>query len=589
MRVGAKSKLIMAKYYSAEQQVQVVVSLLKAYGINRVIASPGTTNLTFVACLQHDPFFRVYSAPEERSAAYMAVGMAEESGEPVVITCTGATASRNYLPALTEAFYRKLPVLAVTATQQRGAVGQYVPQVIDRSSLPADASVLSVHIPVVKDDADKKFAIFKTNEALHCLRKDGGGPVHINLETSYNDDFSVKELTEYKKVDFYESTDTLPAIPEGKIGVFVGSHSAMSGEVTEAIDRFCDKYGAVVYCDHTSNYKGKYRFQYPLVMSQDNWRSSVSQLSMVVYIGGVSGTYCQPSAAQLWRVNPDGMIRSVYGLPGAVFKMRELDFFNRYASMAGEARASYIAECRAEYSDVAAQIPDTLPLSNIWVARYLSQIIPENSVLHFGILNSLRSWNFFELPLSVNSYCNVGGFGIDGPLSTAIGGALAQPDRLHFVVVGDLAFFYDMNSLGNRHIPQNLRILLINNGRGTEFTNYNHPAYAFGADADTYMAAAGHYGHQSPLLVKHYAEDLGFQYLSASSKKDVEAHAAEFMNTQTTEQPMLLEVFTDSALEDQALQIVRNLRINSASLLENKVRQMVGRKGVEVIKKILKK
>jgi len=578
------------KYYSAEQQIQVVVSLLKAYGISRVIASPGTTNLTFVACLQHDPFFQVYSAPEERSAAYMAVGMAEESGEPVVITCTGATASRNYLPALTEAFYRKLPILAVTATQPRGIVGQYVPQVIDRSSMPADASVFSVHIPIVKDNADKNFAILKTNEALHYLHKNGGGPVHINLETSYDHDFSVKELAEYKKVKFYELPDDLPQVPEGRIGVFVGSHSAMSDKLTKAIDHFCDKYGAVVYCDHTSNYRGgEYRFQYPLVMSQDNWRSSVSNLSMMVHIGGVSGAYCQPSAAQLWRVNPDGMIRSVYGLPDAVFQMRELDFFNRYASMTGESRVSYIEECRTEYAEVAAQIPETLPFSNIWVARYLSPMVPENSVFHFGILNSLRSWNFFELPLTVNTYCNVGGFGIDGPLSTAIGGALAQPDRLHFVALGDLAFFYDMNSLGNRHLPSNLRILLINNGRGTEFTNYNHPAYAFGADADTYMAAAGHYGRQSHYLVKHYAEDLGFHYMSAISKEEVEAQACEFMNPKTTERSMLFEVFTDSALENEALQIVRSLCVGSASLLENKVRQIVGRKGVETIKKILKK
>ena len=146
------------KYYSAEKAVQVVVGLLKSYGIKRVIASPGTTNLTFVASLQHDPFFIIYSAPEERSAAYMAVGMAEESGEPVVITCTGATASRNYLPALTEAFYRKLPILAITATQPRGIVGQLVPQVIDRSSLPKDAANYSVHIPIVKDKADYNFA-----------------------------------------------------------------------------------------------------------------------------------------------------------------------------------------------------------------------------------------------------------------------------------------------------------------------------------------------------------------------------------------------------------------------------------------------
>ena len=578
------------KYYSAEKSVQVVVALLKSYGISRVVASPGTTNLTFVASLQHDPFFKVYSAPEERSAAYMAVGMAEESGEPVVITCTGATASRNYLPALTEAFYRKLPILAITATQPRGIVGQLVPQVIDRSSLPKDAAVYSVHIPVVKDSADYTYAVLKANEAFHYLEKLGGGPVHINLETSYDSDFTVKELPEVKKIGYYHIYDALPVIPAGSVGIFIGSHAAFNAKETDAIDTFCSKYGAVVFCDHTSNYKGKFRFQYPLVLSQDNWRPACGSVSTLIHIGGVSGAYTQPNGQRIWRVNPDGVIRSVYGLPEAVFEMREIDFFNHYIQVAeNETRTQFLDDCRETYQSIYSDIPDSLPFSNIWIAKTLSGMIPEDSVMHFGILNSLRSWNFFEVPLSVRTYCNVGGFGIDGPLSTAIGGALANPGCLHFLVVGDLAFFYDMNSLGNRHLPSNLRILLINNGRGTEFTNYNHPASKFGEDADNYMAAAGHYGRKSIQLVRHYAEDLGFEYLTASDKDGVLALASQFTDKSSNQRPMLFEVFTDSRSENEALHIIRNLRTDSASLLENTIRKAVGRKGIETIKKIINK
>lgn len=577
------------KYYSAEQQVQVVVSLLKSYGISKIIASPGTTNLTFVASIQHDPFFTVYSAPEERSAAYMAIGLAEESGEPVVITCTGATASRNYYPALTEAFYRKLPVLAITATQPYGSVGQYVPQVIDRSSLPKDTANYSVHIPIVKDKADYTFAVLKTNEALHYLKKNGGGPVHINLETSYDKDFSVKELPPVSKIDYYRLFDNLPHLPEGKVGIFIGSHSAMSKELTKAIDQFCAKTGAVVFCDHTSNYKGEYRFQYPLVMSQDNWSSGLGNLDLMVHIGGVSGAYTQPNSRRKWRVSEDGIIRSVYGLPVAVFEMREMDFFNHYSQSINKEKESYLEICKKTYRALYDLIPESLPFSNIWVAKKLSTMIPENSVMHFGILNSLRSWNFFEIPLSVNSYCNVGGFGIDGPMSTVIGGALARPDKIHFLIVGDLAFFYDMNSLGNRHLPSNLRILLVNNGRGTEFTNYNHPAYAFGEAADNYMAASGHYGNKSAALVKHYAEDLGFEYMKASSKDEVTVLAPIFAKSEKLKQPLLMEVFTDSKLESEALHIIRNLKVDGKSVLENKVRQVIGKKGVETVKKFLGK
>lgn len=103
--------------YTNERNVQIVIALLKAHGIHRVIASPGTTNMTFVVSIENDPWFHVWSSVDERSAAYLACGMAAETGEPVVISCTGATASRNYMPGLTEAYYRKLPILAITSTR----------------------------------------------------------------------------------------------------------------------------------------------------------------------------------------------------------------------------------------------------------------------------------------------------------------------------------------------------------------------------------------------------------------------------------------------------------------------------------------
>ena len=118
------------KYYTNEKNAQIVLSLLKAHGIKRVIASPGTTNMALVGSMQQDPYFEMYSAVDERSAAYMACGLAAETSEPVVISCTGATASRNYLPGLTEAFYRKLPILSITSTQPISRVGHHMAQII---------------------------------------------------------------------------------------------------------------------------------------------------------------------------------------------------------------------------------------------------------------------------------------------------------------------------------------------------------------------------------------------------------------------------------------------------------------------------
>ena len=143
-------------YYTDERNVQIVIALLKAHGIHRVIASPGTTNMTFVVSIENDPWFQIWSSVDERSAAYLACGMAAETGEPVVISCTGATASRNYMPGLTEAYYRKLPVLAITSTRGNHKLGHLIDQQIDRRNIPNDIAMESVTIPMVKDKEDER-------------------------------------------------------------------------------------------------------------------------------------------------------------------------------------------------------------------------------------------------------------------------------------------------------------------------------------------------------------------------------------------------------------------------------------------------
>ena len=129
---------IMEHFYSSDQNVQMLITLLKSHNIKTVIASPGTGNMQFIGSIQQDSFFKVYSCVDERSAAYMACGIVSETNEPVVLSCTGATASRNYFPALTEAFYRKLPILVVTFGQKMCNNNNLIPQNINRTKQPVD-------------------------------------------------------------------------------------------------------------------------------------------------------------------------------------------------------------------------------------------------------------------------------------------------------------------------------------------------------------------------------------------------------------------------------------------------------------------
>lgn len=580
----------MDTYYSKEVNVQILVSLMKSHGIRKVIVSPGTTNINFVASVQQDPYFELYSSVDERSAAYIACGMAAESDEPVALSCTGATASRNYIPGLTEAFYRKLPVLAITATQHPGRIGQNMAQVIDRRAVLNDMVNLSIQAPLVYADEDQWALNVQINRALSELRRHGGGPVHINLETSYNKDFTLKNLPQARCVKRACYGDELPKLPDGKIAIFVGEHRKWSDSLTKAVDEFCGKYNGVVLCDHTSNYHGKYRILANLIANQTQYSSPCLSPELLIDIGNVSGAYMSLKLDRVWRVNPDGEIRDTFRKLTQVFEMEELAFFEAYNALnpVQGTRNEYYDEFIAERARIAAKIPE-LPFSNPWIAQHTANYLPENSVLYLGILNTLRSWNFFETPENVVCYSNTGGFGIDGGVSALVGMSLADKDRLCFGVVGDLGFFYDMNALGNRHVGNNIRLMIVNNGRGTEFRNYNHPAARFGDDADAYMAAAGHYGAKSHNLVKHYAEDLGYEYLSASSKEEYLATVERFLTPESTDKPMVFEVFTDHQCESDAIKMMNTLEVSPTNTAKKFVKNMLGEKGVQTVKKIVKR
>lgn len=579
------------KHYTTELNVQIVIALLKEYGIKRVVASPGTTNMTFVASIQNDPFFEVYSSVDERSAAYLACGMAAESGEPVVISCTGATASRNYLSGLTEAYYRKLPVLAITSHRGDDAIGHLWDQQIDRRSIPNDVAMVSVTVPLVKQMSDCRFCINETNKAILALTRHGGGPAHINLHTSYSQDFSVKELIKVRKVNYYTAFDELPELPEGKrVAIFIGSHKPFTVSETAAIDKFCEAQDAVVFCDHTSGYKGKFETHFSALFTQDNYRSPLLDVDILIHLGEVSGDLARMSIGAVWRVSEDGELRNTFGCLTNLFEMSEEYFFRAYTPEKYTPRANFFDACQEELRQAFAKLPE-LPFSNVWIAQQIHDKLPENCKFHMGIYNSLRSYNFFDLPKSVQSSCNVGGFGIDGGLSTLIGASFANPDRLHIGVFGDLAFFYDMNVCGNRHVGNNVRIMLVNNGRGNEFRNYGHICSCLGEDADRFVAAAGHYGNKSFQLVKHYAEDLGYEYITASTKEEFLQQADRFLNSEIGDKPMIFEVFTESQDESESIKIMRTFLTGNKTVIKKKIvgtiRTALGRSGIESLKRIL--
>ena len=581
-------KIIKGKF-SSDKNTQLIISLLKAHGIRKIIASPGTTVMSIIGSVQNDDFFEVYSSIDERSAAYMACGLSEESKEPVALLCTEATASRNYVPALTEAYYRKIPILVIAGIHCSKVIGHLHSQVIDRTKNINDTIRCNVTLDDIYNWEDAWSNMLNANKAILELFHRGGGPSLINVST--NPIFDTDTICEANVIHRYTNNDILPTLNSSKIAIFVGSHHKMTINLQNAIEKFCATNNAIVICDHTSGYMGKYKVQMSLVTSQQFYRSELLSPELVIHIGEVSGdnyTTYNLSPKNVWRVSEDGELRDTFFALRAVFEMDEESFFCHYTT-GEETKCDYYEKFIKEYSYIYDHIPE-LNFGNLWIAKYLSKRLPTNSVIHLSIFNTLRSWNFFYIDNVNEVRCNVGGFGIDGAISTCIGASFANPDKIHYLVVGDLAFLYDLNSLGNRHVKSNLRVLLINNGRGIEFRKKDHPGYLFGDDADKYIAAGGHFNNSSNDFVMHYAQSLGFEYICASNKDEFISHIEMFTQKEISDKPIIFEVFPTVESEVENLDVMRTIikeqeRKKYKSFLTNSKNKMK-RKIIDFIEKL---
>ncbi len=581
--------------YSSNKNVQILVSLLKAYGIRYVIASPGTTNLEFVVSMQHDSFFKMYSCVDERSAAYMACGLASETGEPVVITCTEATASRDYFPGLTEAYHRKLPILAVTGLHDYRYVGNLEPQVIDRSVSPVDTFIKKVNLPVIKDEVDYNVSVLKINEALIELGRKNKGPVHINMPWNGGKfDFSLTELPAVKKIDHYYYEDEFPKIEDKKVAVLIGSHIDWTSEQTRLMDEFCSTHDALVVCDHTSKYYGKFRAQCTLITTQKKPGELLKNIDILVHMGEEFGDEITRKALsgvkEVWRVGNDGYLRDTFGKLSKIFEMSEEQFLSKMSQGKEKKEITFYAEYEKQMQHLEERIPE-LPFSSIFVANRTSKLLPANSVLHLGASDSIRAWNFFRLPEGIKTRANSGCRGIDGCVSSLVGASFASPETLYIGVFGDLTFFYDMNALGNRHIGGNVRIIVVNNDGGNIFRHNGHAAQVWLGYEKTneFVAAGGHYGKQSKELLKHYSESLGFDYISASDKSEYEEGIKKFLNPSVDGKPILFEIFTQSKDDSDAFDIIGSILQDSMDKNKAVIKNLLGETGTAFVRKHMSK
>lgn len=575
----------MAKYTKVEN-VRMLLTLLKKHGIRHIVTSPGGTNIPIVHGLQQDSYFKCYSVVDERSAMYFAIGLQIQVGEPVATTCTSAQATRNYLPGLTEAYYKHIPILAITCSKHARYTYQECMQAPDQTSLPVDSVKRTFSLPYISNPADRVMCERMINAAILELTHHRTGPVQLNVPIIDSERLAFVE-TELPNTRFIQRYDVEQdwniCLAGKKIMVVAGECRSYTQQERKLIQSFLQNHNAILYTNHLSNLHINEELQGNLLLSAMSQALFDEQFApdVLITIGGQTGDY--PVYGKIngnktlehWRVSPDGEVVDPYDKLTKVFQCSNTTFFKRMALVDATNDHTFYQVWNNAIKKLKLDVK--LPLSNLFVAQQLHEFIPAGSTMNYAILNSLRSWLMFPISKIVNGYSPVAAFGIDGGMSMALGHAYDNKD-LSFFITGDLAFFYDMNSLGIRGLGNNIRIILVNNNRGAEFAMYGNPN---NIDLATYISAENHNGS-----AEGWCTANNFKYINATTKEDVLKHIPELVSP--SNQSIVLEVMTKTEDEEAALKIMlsENFSGTEAEGRKGKIKKILGETIINLLHEI---
>ena len=545
--------------YSEKRNVCQLLALLKEHNISHFVVSPGSRHIPIVISMEYDPFFKLYSVVDERSASFFAIGLMQKLKEPVGIICTSGTASANYCSAINECLYQELPLLVLTADRQESLRDQHEDQMIRQSTMYTSITKMVANLPLVKDENDAWFNNRLINEALLELRHHGNGPVQINVPVpEHIDAFNTAELPKERKISRFDlsNTDwkqTAKELDGKKVLIVCGEGYTITGSQRDALSDFCKKYDAIVLCDKMSNchLNNGIENSFPVLQALSN--ADVSELAPDIVItiranfsfnpefkGFVKRAQVKGLKITNYYVHPNGRVVDPYqGILTNIYEMDEFTFFEKLANEKSEYPTE--PDYAESWKIIAGAVDEPeVPYGHVdAVGRFIKQI-PRNSVLQLANSNSVRVAQLYHLDPSIEVHCNRGTDGIDGCMSTTIGFA-SETEKLVFLMIGDLTFFYDMNALWNRHLGSNVRILLDNNGGGAIMHMPNRPEFAL-EHLPNYISAK----HNAS--AKAWAEDMGFKYIAAHSVSEIEEGVKSLCDPDS-ENPILLEVFSEM-LED---------------------------------------
>jgi len=434
------------------------IDALVNWGVRTIICSPGSRNAPLVISALDHPSIEVVTVLDERSAAFIALGYLQQQNLPVAVCCTSGSALANYHPAVLEAFHSKLPLIVVSADRPADRIFKGEGQTCFQPNFYQPHIGASVHWDESSSLASIKEDVLTLSKTLaqHL-------PVHVNCaldEPLYETAASSPEVewitapqTASIQVDWEAIRGTISS--NGPAAIVVGQLTPKQSEALRALlsqsdwnlTFFADPTSGLLDHPHARPLKAIVNFTPQTVLSiGGQWIDKKPKFHLRSL---PLNTHIHLDPFQAWEVTDAPEFLHI------------------------KAHVAALSNLKEALEEVAISAPSTtletaaLPWSDAAVAQRVFSLMQPEHTLHLGNSTAVRYFGFF--PTHVKVHSNRGVAGIDGSLSTAVGAALADPDHIHWCVLGDQSFIYDSNALQLQYLPKNLTIVVLNNGVGAIF------------------------------------------------------------------------------------------------------------------------
>ncbi|WP_203257056.1 2-succinyl-5-enolpyruvyl-6-hydroxy-3-cyclohexene-1-carboxylate synthase [Hyunsoonleella ulvae] len=569
---------------------QTVIQLCKAKHIKHIIISPGSRSAPLTIGFTHDDFFNCYSIVDERCAAFFALGIAQQIKAPVALVCTSGSALLNYYPAVAEAFYSDIPLVVLSADRPKHLIGIGDGQTINQKNVYKNHILYSAALKLdLKDEknipGNEELPIMKSLEnkleRFLGLQKDiqeyneqeinnainfakvKSGPVHINIpfdeplyETINTPTVTPKAISNLKSENTIETSllkecyEDWIAASKKMILVGVNAPNTVSKVL---LDELVKDDSVIVFTETTSNLHHNDFFPSidQIIAPLSDEAQKQLQPEILLTFGGlivskkIKALLRKYKPKQHWHIDKKRANDTFFCLSKHIEATPE-EFFTSFLPLIHHYKKSdynpiwrKVKQKRLKRHE---QYLNEIPFCDFLVFNHILKTIPNHSILQISNSSAIRYSQLFSLNKTLEVYCNRGTSGIDGSTSTAIGCAVASEKRTTFIT-GDLSFFYDSNALWNTHIPNNFRIIIVNNEGGGIFRIL--PGHKNTENFDMYFET----NHK--LNAEYLCNMFGFEYAKASNKNEVIQELKTFYNLSKI--PKLLEIFTPKHINDEVL------------------------------------